>query len=71
MKEFDNKESSQDVLVTKALEELPIYFYHPDHASLRRVRNEREEDTTNALIAANGMMYQFFLNLLPCWCERN
>jgi RHS repeat-associated protein len=52
MKEFDDKENTQEVLVTKALDERPIYFYHPDHLG-----------TTNALTDANGTMYQFFLNL--------
>lgn len=52
MKEFDDKENTQEVLEAKALDERPIYFYHPDHL-----------ETTNALTDANGTMYQFFLNL--------
>jgi uncharacterized protein RhaS with RHS repeats len=52
MKEFDGKENTQEVLVTEATDERPIYFYHPDHLG-----------TTNALTDANGTMYQFFLNL--------
>jgi RHS repeat-associated protein len=54
MKEFQD-ENIQEELVTEALDERPIYFYHPDHLG-----------TTNALTDANGTMYQFFLNLPAC-----
>jgi RHS repeat-associated protein len=54
MKEFQD-ENIQEELVTEALDDRPIYFYHPDHLA-----------TTNALTDANGTMYQFFLNLPAC-----